>query len=214
LNLELFSTDPAHCRRRTPLGEFIILWVFHQGRPQIVRVLLAGPASPPEQAYKSALLTRAATCPEIEALADDMEAFLDGAAITFSLDSVLLYHCSPFQQQVLRAEHGIPRSQVSTYQLLAAFIGKPSAARAVGTALATNPFPIIIPCHRAIRSDRTLGGFQGGLPMKRALLEKEGIAFDSTGRVQVESFWYSSPLYSRLTIPNPAYRLSYSPCMR
>jgi methylated-DNA-[protein]-cysteine S-methyltransferase len=202
LNFELFSTDTAYCRRRTPLGEFIIFWVLHQGRPQIVRVLLAGATSSPEKAFKSALLTaRDATCPEITAIADGMEAFLDGTAITLSLDSVLLDHCSPFQQQVLRAEHGIPRGQVSTYQLLAAFIGRPAAARAVGTALANNPFPIIIPCHRAIRSDRTLGGFQGGLPMKRALLEKEGITFDSSGRVQVDSFCYSSPLNSQLTKP-------------
>jgi methylated-DNA-[protein]-cysteine S-methyltransferase len=194
-------TKTAFCQRQAPLGEFIIFWALHQGRPKIVRVLLAGPASSPEKAFKSALLAaEAATCPEITAIADDMEAFLGGAAISFSLDIIRLDLCSPFQQQVLRAEHGIPRGRVSTYQLLAAFIGKPSAARAVGTALATNPFPIIVPCHRAIRSDRTLGGFQGGLPMKRALLEKEGIAFDTSGRVQVESFYYSSPLDSSLTV--------------
>jgi methylated-DNA-[protein]-cysteine S-methyltransferase len=49
----------------------------------------------------------------------------------------------------------------------------------VGNALATNPFPIIIPCHRAIRSDGSLGGFQGATAMKRALLEREGIVFDA-----------------------------------
>jgi len=52
-----------------------------------------------------------------------------------------------------------------------------------------NPFPIIVPCHRAVRSDLTLGGFQGGLSMKRALLEAEGIGFDSSGRVAVDSFF-------------------------
>jgi methylated-DNA-[protein]-cysteine S-methyltransferase len=194
LNLKLFPTDTAYCRRRTPLGEFIIFWAPHQGQPKIVRVMLADPTSSPEKQCKSLFIkARAATCPEITAIADDIEAFLGGAALTFSLDSILLDHCSPFQQQVLRAEHGIPRGRVSTYQLLAACIGRPKAARAVGTALATNPFPIIIPCYRAIRADRTLGGFQGGLAMKRALLEKEGITFDSSGRVQVESFWYDPP---------------------
>jgi O6-methylguanine-DNA--protein-cysteine methyltransferase len=59
------------------------------------------------------------------------------------------------------------------------------------TPLATNPSPNVIPCHRAVRSDRSLGGFQGGLPMKRALLEQEGIGFDTSGRVQVDSFFYS-----------------------
>jgi len=64
------------------------------------------------------------------------------------------------------------------------------AAWAVGTALATNPFPIIIPCHHAIRSDGTLGGYQGGLAMKRALLEMEGILFDSSSHVVTEDLYY------------------------
>jgi methylated-DNA-[protein]-cysteine S-methyltransferase len=56
--------------------------------------------------------------------------------------------------------------------------------------LANNPFPIIIPCHRAVRSNRTLGGYQGGLAMKRALLEMEGIRFDDTGRIATKDFFY------------------------
>jgi methylated-DNA-[protein]-cysteine S-methyltransferase len=62
---------------------------------------------------------------------------------------------------------------VSTYQRIAGHLGSPQAARAVGTTLAHNPFPIIVPCHRAIRTDGTLGGFQGGMEMKRALLERD-----------------------------------------
>jgi len=61
----------------------------------------------------------------------------------------------------------------------------------VGNALATNPFPLIVPCHRAVRSDGSLGGFQGGPAMKRALLEREGIAFDRAGRAAVPRFHYS-----------------------
>jgi len=61
---------------------------------------------------------------------------------------------------------------------------------AVGTALAKNPFPIVIPCHRAVRSDGTLGGYQGGLEMKRALLEMEGVYFDTFDRVLTEAFFY------------------------
>jgi len=79
---------------------------------------------------------------------------------------------------------------MSTYQRIASYLGNANGARAVGTALANNPFPIIIPCHRAIRSDGTLGGYQGGLEMKRALLEMEGVLFNTLGRVVTEEFFY------------------------
>jgi methylated-DNA-[protein]-cysteine S-methyltransferase len=90
---------------------------------------------------------------------------------------------------VLQREFRIPRGRVMSYGGLAGRIGHPRAARAVGTALARNPFPLIIPCHRTIQADGTLGGFGGGLKMKRALLEMEGVAFDRAGRVQ-SSFFY------------------------
>lgn len=61
------------------------------------------------------------------------------------------------------------------------------AARAVGNAHAANPFPLIMLCHRAIRSDGGLGGCQGGVAMKRALLAMEGVAVDGTGRVGRQS---------------------------
>jgi methylated-DNA-[protein]-cysteine S-methyltransferase len=60
----------------------------------------------------------------------------------------------------------------------------------VGNALATNPFPIVIPCHRAIRSDGTLGGYQGGLAMKKALLMQEGVDVDERGRVRSPRLFY------------------------
>ena len=73
-----------------------------------------------------------------------------------------------------------------TYGGLAAAVGVPGGARAVGNVMAGNPFPLVIPCHRVIRSDGSLGGFGGGLPMKRALLEMEGVAFDGHDRVRPE----------------------------
>ncbi|MDD2901651.1 MAG: methylated-DNA--[protein]-cysteine S-methyltransferase [Syntrophales bacterium] len=189
----LLPAPTFYCLRQTPLASVAVLWAVHRGRPRIVKTIIYRPEVPMEVAIKSDLgNSQAAGCPEIDRVAEQIEAFLNGAAVRFSLDSILLERCSDFQQQVLRAEHGIPRGKVSAYQLIAGVIGRPGAARAVGTALATNPFPIIIPCHRAVRSDRTLGGYQGGLKMKRALLEMEGISFDQAGRVAVEDFFYST----------------------
>jgi methylated-DNA-[protein]-cysteine S-methyltransferase len=127
---------------------------------------------------------------EIDSLAGDISAFLEGEPVDFPLEIADLNLCGRFQQRVLRAEHAIPRGSVSSYRLIAAHLGVPGGARAVGNALANNPFPIIIPCHRAIRSDRHPGGYQGGPGMKRALLLQEGIHFDRLGRVECSSFYY------------------------
>ena len=95
-----------------------------------------------------------------------------------------------FQQQVLKAEHRIPRGYVSTYGRIARHLGVPGGARAVGNALAKNPFPIVVPCHRALRSDGSIGGFQGGLAMKRQLLAWEGARFSPAGKVLMDRTWY------------------------
>ena len=187
-----FPSPPAYCIRRGRLGWVIVFWLVFEGKPKICRVCLSGPSSSPENMLAAAAITsRPGICREIKEIADRLEAFLNGVALTFSLDLVLLQQGSRFHQAVWRADHGIPRGWVSTYQLIARFIGNPQAGRAVGKALAANPFPIIIPCHRVIRADRALGGFQGGQALKRALLEAEGIIFDHGGRVQVDSFYYN-----------------------
>lgn len=130
------------------------------------------------------------SCREIDVVVDNIVAFLKGDDIRIPLDILRLDLCSDFQRKVLLAEYEIPRGRVSTYQRIARHIGIPNGAHAVGTALATNPFPIVIPCHRAIRSDGTLGGYQGGLQMKRTLLKMEGIHLDVRGRVILKEFFY------------------------
>jgi len=138
--------------------------------------------------------SQAFSCKLVEHLADSIKGLLEGDKIEFSLDVADFRLCTGFQQNVLRAEHRIPRGSISTYRLIAEYLGKKNGARAVGNALASNPFPLIVPCHRAIRSDRHLGGYQGGLEMKRALLEKEGIFLDSAGKVTCSQFYYAKPL--------------------
>jgi len=111
--------------------------------------------------------------------------YFDGVKVKFPLDVIDTSVCYPFQIEVLKAEWSIPYGKTASYGCVARKIGS-TAYRAVGNALARNPFPIIVPCHRAIRSDRTLGGFQGGLKMKRRILEMEGVEFDSRGHVKEE----------------------------
>lgn len=130
------------------------------------------------------------SCSEVEKVARQMEAFLAGDDIIFSLGIIRLEICSGFQQRVLCAEHGVRRGSITTYRRIAGYLGNPGGARAVGRALARNPFPIIIPCHRAVRTDGFLGGYQGGVGMKRALLEMEGVDFDKRGRVARAEFSY------------------------
>jgi methylated-DNA-[protein]-cysteine S-methyltransferase len=82
---------------------------------------------------------------------------------------------TPFQAQVLECVLAIPRGETRTYGEIARLIGKPGAARAVGRANATNPMPLVIPCHRLVGSDGNLRGFgaPGGIQTKRWLLELE-----------------------------------------
>jgi methylated-DNA-[protein]-cysteine S-methyltransferase len=80
-----------------------------------------------------------------------------------------------FQRKVWRALTKIPYGQTRSYAWVARAIGAPKALRAVGTACGANPVPLIIPCHRVIASDGSLGGFGGGLRLKRRLLRLEGV---------------------------------------
>lgn len=79
-----------------------------------------------------------------------------------------------FQKKVYNAVRQIPRGEVRTYAWVARKIGRSVAARAVGTALRKNPLPIIIPCHRVVRSDGSIGRYALGEDLKRQLLELEG----------------------------------------
>jgi O-6-methylguanine DNA methyltransferase len=82
---------------------------------------------------------------------------------------------TPFTLRVWRALEAIPRGATLEYGAVAKKIGRPGGSRAVGRACGANPLPLFIPCHRVLPKDGTLGGFTGGLPWKRLLLEREGV---------------------------------------
>jgi O-6-methylguanine DNA methyltransferase len=90
---------------------------------------------------------------------------------------------TPFEQAVLTKTTEIPSGQVRSYAWVAKEIGHPQAVRAVGTALGHNPIPFLIPCHRVIRSDGTVGQYGYGTDAKRAMLTAEGVDIDAAGRV-------------------------------
>ena len=102
----------------------------------------------------------------------ELRDYLGGRLRSFSVDYDIT-SLSRFTQTVLRETAKIPYGQTRSYRWLAARLGKPKAARAVGNALARNPVPIIIPCHRVLRSDGSIGPFVFGTEWKKRLLELE-----------------------------------------
>ena len=115
-----------------------------------------------------------------EALAAGVRAALGGARCTVDID---LAGLTRFQQQVLRATVSIPYGRTRTYGELAESVGAPRAARAVGTALSRNPVPLLIPCHRVVRSGGDVGQYgMGGVRIKKRLLRREG-SLNRAGRL-------------------------------
>jgi AraC family transcriptional regulator of adaptative response/methylated-DNA-[protein]-cysteine methyltransferase len=86
---------------------------------------------------------------------------------------------SAFQQRVWAELRKIPPGETRSYADIAAAVGQPGAVRAVGTANGSNPVAVLVPCHRVIRSDGSLGGYAGGLDRKRQLLKAEGVELGS-----------------------------------
>jgi len=95
------------------------------------------------------------------------------------LDLPLDIQATAFQRQVWEALRSIPYGATRSYSEIAKEIGQPKAVRAVARACATNPVALVIPCHRVIREDRSLGGYRWGLERKKKLLEKEGAASEA-----------------------------------
>jgi len=158
--------------RNSPLGD-IWLAVSEQG--------LAAVEWSQDEADFGAYLTKRFKRPvesgpeKVESAHHQLDEYLRGARKEFTLpiDWSLL---RPFQQNVLQIVYAIPYGQTSTYGEIAHEIGNPHAARAVGRANATNPMPLVIPCHRVIGTDGKLHGYGGGdgLPTKEWLLQLEG----------------------------------------
>jgi methylated-DNA-[protein]-cysteine S-methyltransferase len=103
----------------------------------------------------------------------ELEGYFKGKHFVFEAP-VDLSAVTPFQRLLLRELTKVPAGKVTTYSRLAARVGRPKAARAAGNAMHGNPVAIIVPCHRVLRGDGSLGGYGGGLPAKEWLLRLEG----------------------------------------
>lgn len=112
---------------------------------------------------------------DLAVLAHKLQRYFEGQAVDFN-EPLDLNVGTEFQRQVWAITRSIPRGQTLTYAEVAARIGSPQTARAVGQALARNPWPVIVPCHRVVGQGRRLTGFGGGLEMKRQMLKQEGVS--------------------------------------
>ncbi len=106
-----------------------------------------------------------------------LQRYFAGRAVDFSGICLDVSGCSPFHQRIYEALRGVPFGKTTTYGALAAEVGSPDAARAIGQAMGRNPIPVIIPCHRVLASGGKIGGFSapGGATTKERLLELEGV---------------------------------------
>lgn len=104
-----------------------------------------------------------------------IRAYLRGESVSLDDIPLDLAAGTEFQRKVWLAAREVPPGVCWTYGQLAAAVGRPKGARAVGQALGANPVPILVPCHRFIAADGSLGGFSAGLPWKRELLRIEGV---------------------------------------
>jgi methylated-DNA-[protein]-cysteine S-methyltransferase len=110
----------------------------------------------------------------LDAVRRELEEYFAGRRIAFDVpvDWALV---GSFGRRVLEATAAIPFGSVSTYAEIAARAGSPRGSRAAGNALGANPVPIVVPCHRVLRSGGGIGGYTGGLPVKERLLAIEGV---------------------------------------
>ena len=154
----------------SPLGEVYVAW--NATGVSAVRLTNGGDAF--EAWYRERFGRGCVPAIEDDPTSSAARAKLRGDDVEVPVD---LGECSPFERSVLRKAAEIGRGSARPYGWIAREIGTPDATRAVGNALGRNPVPLLIPCHRVIRTDGSVGGYVFGGEAKRTLLEREGIDF-------------------------------------
>jgi methylated-DNA-[protein]-cysteine S-methyltransferase len=163
--------DALYTRLATPIGRLLVV----SGPDGIVRVAFESEREDVALAEVAAALgpNVIGSDRELAAARDALGAYFEGGT-PLELPVDLRLTGPPFRRAVLEHLRGVPFGETVSYGELAARAGKPRAARAVGTACARNPVPIVVPCHRVLPSTGKLGAYAGGPERKRALLSLEG----------------------------------------
>ncbi len=171
-SVALAQRELVYCLFETALGWMAVVW----SPIGLRRVILPQDSKEMvlDQLNGSGCSVKELSHPQHLELVEEIKDYLCGREVEF--------HCrldfsrvSWFQEKVYGMVKSIPRGQVRSYSWVARALGLPSSARAIGQALARNPFPIVVPCHRVISSDGSLGGYSGGIWLKRRLLELEKV---------------------------------------
>ena len=164
--------DLAYCEVDSPLGKLLAVsspsGLIKLGYPNVA-------ADAQLSALAEAVSPRLLEAPQrFDEVRRELGEYFEGERRDFDLD--LDWRLTTgFVQRVLRETAQIPFGQTRTYSEMAASAGSPRAHRAAGSALGANPIPIVVPCHRVLRVGGALGGYGGGLEVKRRLLELEGV---------------------------------------
>jgi methylated-DNA-[protein]-cysteine S-methyltransferase len=164
--------DAIYTRLNTPLGRLLVV----QGPEGLVRIAFEGE---PEDRVLAEVVSALGpnvigSDHELATERDALSGYLEGDATVLELPVDLRLMAAPFRRAVLEKLREVPRGQTVSYGELAARSGNPRAARAVGSACARNPIPIVVPCHRVLPGTGRLGNYGGGPERKRVLLELEG----------------------------------------
>ena len=171
------------------LGDMGIIWA-GKHNPSIVRIVLPGEGAGIftliDEQYPEASED---SHEKIEEMCETLGRYLRGEAVRLLPTLLDMDRCYDFQKKVLMKTAEIHRGKVLSYGGLAEKIGAPCAARAVGTSLARNPFPLVLPCHRVIKASGYPGQFGGGADTKIKLLEMEGVRFEEGGKIKAPFFW-------------------------
>ena len=158
----------GECAFATSWGPMLLAWSDHG----LTKVRLPDP----DQPHRAVDPAPAPVHTTARLLAD----YLAGAAVDFTVLTLDARALSPTDAAIYAALRLVPTGETLTYGALAARAGHPGAARAVGVAMARNPWPVVVPCHRVMAADGALHGFSapGGIVTKRRLLQLEGVALD------------------------------------